>query len=48
MSIVFAIQIIPQVFASIVLYYSIKESFPYPIYANMQKSEGQYYWQLLN
>ena len=27
MSIVFAIQIIPQVFASTVLYYSIKESF---------------------
>ena len=27
MSIVFAIQRIPQVFASIVLYYSIKESF---------------------
>ena len=27
MSIVFAIQIIPQVFASSILYYSIKESF---------------------
>jgi len=27
MSIVFAIQIIPEVFASTVLYYSIKESF---------------------
>ena len=27
MSIVFAIQIIPQVFSGIVLYYSIKESF---------------------